>query len=264
MDPYLEERWSDVHSTLIGFVKEALQPLLPRDLRARSEERVLLESLESEEERDQAEKIYRSEVAVLDIGPRHGPATPTAAAGAVATIEPIKIELQPSPLIDRFIQIVDLSSGNRLVTAIEILSPWNKARGRLNRQYRRKLNDYADAGVSVVEIDLLRSSRGHLEVDHLDLPWNRRTPYMICIRRGDDLFHWYAYPVPLRQPLPRIPIPLRPKEPEVMLNLQPLIERVYVAGGHDDIDYSRPPKPLLEGEDAAWAADLLKSVAPRQ
>ena len=38
---------------------------------------------------------------------------------------------------------------------IEILSPWNKGAGRLNKDYRKKLEDYARAEVSVVEIDLL-------------------------------------------------------------------------------------------------------------
>ncbi|HZK82825.1 MAG TPA: DUF4058 family protein [Humisphaera sp.] len=44
MDPYLEQRWSDVHVKLIGFVGEAIQPLLPRALRARAEERILLDA----------------------------------------------------------------------------------------------------------------------------------------------------------------------------------------------------------------------------
>jgi hypothetical protein len=40
------------------------------------------------------------------------------------------------------------------------------------------------------------------------------------------------------------------------LELQPLITRVYAAGGHDDIDYRKPPDPPLEPDDAAWAAEL--------
>ena len=44
MDPYLEARWSDVHVKLVAYIGEALQPMLPRGLRARSEQRVLLES----------------------------------------------------------------------------------------------------------------------------------------------------------------------------------------------------------------------------
>src|SRR4051812_35491605 len=116
MDPYLEARWSDVHAMLIATIKEALQPRLPAGLRARSEERVLLEDL--------------------------------------ATPEPFVIEFQDGPAIDRFLQIIDVTNGNRVVTAIEILSPWNKAPGRLNDAYRRKVTDYAGASVNVVEIDL--------------------------------------------------------------------------------------------------------------
>lgn len=74
---------------------------------------------------------------------------------------------------------------------------------------------------------------------------------------------WYVYPIALRAPLPRIPIPLRPSDADIGLELQPLIERVYTAGGHDDIDYSRPANPPLEGDDAAWADELLKKAGKR-
>ena len=63
--------------------------------------------------------------------------------------------------------------------------------------------------------------------------------------------------MPLRQSLPGISIPLRAGEPEVSLNLQMLIDQVYVDGGHDDIDYSRPLKPRLSAEDQAWAAERI-------
>ena len=42
MDPYLERRWGDVHTSLCTYIREVLQPLLPRDLRARATEDVLL------------------------------------------------------------------------------------------------------------------------------------------------------------------------------------------------------------------------------
>jgi hypothetical protein len=31
---------------------------------------------------------------------------------------------------------------------------------------------------------------------------------------------------------------------------------IYVDGGHDDIDYTRPPRPPLSADDQAWAALL--------
>jgi hypothetical protein len=43
MDPYLEQHWGDVHHNLITFAQGMLNEHLPRDLRARVQERVLVE-----------------------------------------------------------------------------------------------------------------------------------------------------------------------------------------------------------------------------
>ena len=44
MDPYLEAHWRDVHARLVIYSCDALQSVLPSSLRARVEERVLLET----------------------------------------------------------------------------------------------------------------------------------------------------------------------------------------------------------------------------
>lgn len=259
MDPYLEARWSDVHVTLIGLIKEALQPaVMSRGLRARSEERVLLET-----EEEQPLTSYRSDVAVVDLGPRVT-APGSAGEAALATIEPVRIGFYEGPVLDRFIHIIDRTSGNRVITAIEVLSPWNKGPGRLNTDYIRKIQDYARGGVSLVEIDLLRHPpRNRLHIEQGDLPPRAQAPYLTCVRRAWDLGFYDVYPMDLRKPLPRIPIPLRPGESPVGLDLQPLLERAYVAGGHDDIDYAKPCVPPLEGEDAEWADQLLRAAGKR-
>jgi hypothetical protein len=46
MDPYLEAHWRDIHAGLIIYARDALQGALPRGLRARVEESVLLETPE--------------------------------------------------------------------------------------------------------------------------------------------------------------------------------------------------------------------------
>jgi hypothetical protein len=62
----------------------------------------------------------------------------------------------------------------------------------------------------------------------------------------------------LREPLPTIPIPLRQTDADVGLRLQPLIDKIYEEGGHDDIDYARqPPDPPLSPADTQWAANLI-------
>jgi hypothetical protein len=257
MDPYLESRWSDVHAKLIAYIGEALQPSMPPGLRARSEERILLEEPDG-----QPVRRYRADVAAIDTGrlERREVSAAVAEAGGVAVAESVEITFHNAPVVDRFVRIIDTSNGNRIVTVIEVLSPWNKMAGRLNEDYLRKLNDFARGGVSVVEIDLLRSPRTHLPVTEADLPGARKSPYLVFVQKGWQPEKGTAYLIGLRSPLPAIPIPLRQTDADVLLSLQPLIERVYTAGGHDDIDYARPPTPPLAGEDATWAEQLLRTA----
>ena len=46
MDPYLESHWRDVHASLVIYIRDAIQDSLPSSLRARVEERVILEGPE--------------------------------------------------------------------------------------------------------------------------------------------------------------------------------------------------------------------------
>lgn len=236
MDPYLESRWGDVHTALCIGIRSALQPVLPSGLRARAQQ----------------------EIAVVQTG---AAAAHAAAGASIATVEPIVVRHVAAVRRSRWVEIIDTTAGGRVVTAIEILSPGNKRLGRLNRLYLRKLNTYIEAGVNIVEIDLLRSSRVRLPVRRESLPSDRREVYLTCICRASDPSEWIVYPMPLRQPLPTIPIPCRPADSDVPLSLQPLIDQIYREGGHDDIDYSKPPEPPFGADDAAWAAGLLKAHA---
>lgn len=260
MDPYLEARWSDVHAALCPAIRAALQPLLPSGLRARVDEDVLLESAAGERL-----ARFEGDAVVVEGKPRAGAPGPGDAAGAPAAgaVEPVIVEKLRPLRVDCWVQIIDTTSGSRVVTAIEILSPWNKQAGTLNRRYRRKLERYLDAGVNVVELDLLRSRRTRLEVAEADIPPDRRAPYYACLHRAAAPGRWEVYPVSLRQPIPLIPVPLRPGDADVMLDLQPIIGRIYDEGAHDDIDYRVPPSPRLVGDDAAWADGLLRAAGRR-
>jgi hypothetical protein len=221
MGPYLEAHWSDVHISLLVAMQESLQPVLPKGLRVRAEERVISE---------------------VD---QHGP-------------------LAQYPLLDRFLKIIDVNDGDRMVTAIDLLRPCNKAPGKLNAEYHRKLAEYAETGVNQVEIDLLRSPRDRLAVGTSALPSEKRMAYFIVVRRATDPEQWEVYPVALRAPIPWLGIPLRSDDTPAVLRLQPLIERVYSTGAYgDDIDYSKPPEPFLSPEDEAWADELLRKAGRR-
>jgi hypothetical protein len=145
---------------------------------------------------------------------------------------------------------------------VEVLSPSNKYAGPGRELYRQKQRDLAAGTVSLVEIDLLRAGPHVLQLPLARYPPDYRTPYKVCVHRG-----WKAtaeiYRVPLREPLPAIRVPLRPTDADAPLDLQALITQVYRHGRYDDIDYTVPPVPPLDPDDAAWADELLRAAGKR-
>ena len=74
--------------------------------------------------------------------------------------DPIMIHIDIEPITEGFIEIVDVKSGHRVISAIEVLSPSNKRSGDGQTLYLDKRNDMKRAGVNTVEIDLLRGGAG--------------------------------------------------------------------------------------------------------
>src|SRR5262249_46901068 len=159
MDPYLERHWGDVHQALVTYIRDQLQASLPEGLRARMQERVYIESPDWRHE-------YYPDVRVIErprdvsIGGATAVAEPAvvtqAEDGFPAPAEPIVIRLDQEPVTEGYIEIVDVKSGHRVITTIEVLSPSNKHVGDGQRLFLQKREDMKSAGVNIVEIDLLR------------------------------------------------------------------------------------------------------------
>ncbi len=255
MDPYLEEHWRDVHHRLVTYSCDQLQTRLPAGLRARMEERMFVEA-DWRENRS----IY-PDVHVVERGSTH--AVALAAETDIALAEPLVIRLGDEPATQGFIEIIDVSSGNRLVTVIEFVSPSNKLPGRGKDLYQRKQEECIAARVSLVEIDLTRTGERALLYSSYRIPPSHRTTYQICVERGYKAGSIEVYRVPLDEPLPAIRIPLRGSDPDVPLQIQPLIDQCYRNGRYDDLDYKGDPVPPLNAADAAWADELLRSQGLR-
>jgi hypothetical protein len=254
MDPWLERRWGDVHLRLCGAISAALQPKLPNGLQAVGREEVRLSELDEDGEVKQSAHSY-PDAAVIEVSQPEDDRE--VEAGGVLTAKSIKLRRILVPPIRRWIEIIDTKDRDRLITAIEVLIPGNKAAGKLNRQYKRKVSRYIDPGVNVVEIDLLRSTRERLHVPARDIPPEFRAAYYVTVSREMEPDEWEVFPMKLREPLPTIPIPLRETDQDVTLSLQPLIDRVYAEGGHYNANYAAElPRPLSPA-DAAWAAGLI-------
>ena len=249
MDPYLEARWSNVHVLMMAALAATLNGELPDGLEARPEEEVRIEEIAGERMRG-----FRPDVSVVDTGVVVTSVAIESAGTAVAT--PIRLAYHRGPIVLRDVQIVDARDGNRVVTLVEVLSPWNKLPGRLNAEYRRKLDDAEDAGANWVEIDLLRSHRRRMKVTRQDLPPGRRPDYLVSRYRA-SMAELSAYPISLRDRLPTIEVPLREGDDDARIDLAAIMIRVYAEGPFKSIDYTRPPDPPLSDANAAWAAELL-------
>jgi len=160
MDPYLEQYWGDVQTTLMVYACNQINEQLSDDLQARIEESVP---------------------------------------------EPCVSELDDEPRTHRHLVIVDLSERGRVVTLIEVLSPANKVGldGPVN--YVRKQREYLDAGINLVEIDLVREGDFVLAAPQGRIPPAYRTPYLICVRRKSQRGRVELYRAPSGNGCPTSP-----------------------------------------------------------
>jgi hypothetical protein len=248
MDPWLEDPdlWPDVHNSLIVAIRDALNPLvLPRYVVRVESRTTVLTAVD-------ADHLYRPDVAIeaADI------AAPRLEAG-VAVMErteviPIKVELPIDEIEETYLIIKELPE-KKLVTAIEVLSPTNKKTEKARTEYLEKRHELINSGVSLVEIDLLRSGQ--------PMPLKRSPPpsdYRILVCRQRERLTADLYSFSYKVPLPAIRIPLLPDDPEPLLDLNAILHALLDRARYDiSIDYSQPPRPRLRRADEAWAATFL-------
>lgn len=258
MDPWLELHWRDVHARLIIYITDHLQRQLPEPLVARAEESV---SVDIEEDKP---VMVRPDMAVSEDwrGSDSGEGGVATAAPPTTVAEPIVL-YAPEMEVDRHVEIYDPTGGGRVVTAIEVLSPSNKLPGRARAAYQSKQRLFLSGGVNFVEIDLVREGEWAFSIDESVMPARQRTPYMICVFRATRPGERAAYPLPLRERLPRIAIPLRPTDRDVALDLQAVVDEAYEKGRYDRTDYRRPLAPPLSAEEDAWANEILRKAGRR-
>ncbi|HEY8747007.1 MAG TPA: DUF4058 family protein [Tepidisphaeraceae bacterium] len=254
MDPYLESRWRDVHTALVAGARAALNEELPPGLIARAEERVSIASDRS------GSPQFSPDVSLLElVGAAQGGGSTSSAGGWEA---PYRLTALIEPLTERYIEIIE-STGERLITVIEFVSPTNK-RGEGLRAFVENRSTLLRGGVNFVEIDLTRGGdwRGLLLPHHC--PSEAVTPYRATIRIPRDSLIAYFYPIDMRHPVKDLPIPLRTDDGAVDLPIQKLVEQAYRTGRYDQsIDYAKSIDPPLEGPDDTWADALLRSAGKR-
>ena len=255
MDPYLEAHWGDVHHAIVNYARDALQQQLPSQLFARMEERVYIETPEELAVRIPDVRVIESQTP-LDQS--------TSTVAEVAVAEPVVLNIDADPVVEGFIEIREAGAGDRLITVIEVLSPANKKAGSGQWQYQGKQKECKQAGVSLVEIDLLRGGDWTVLAPKELLSPTMRSPYRICVWSSWSPSAIEFYHAPLRQRLPAIRVPLRDTDPHVVLDIQALIDRAYKFGRYDRTDYSIDPLGTLADDDASWLDALLREQGKRK
>jgi len=250
MDPYLEDVqiWHGFHTSFIVHIRECLQPLLRPRYHAAIEERVFVEGPDREIVPDAWIRRNRPD-----------------SGGAVAVLDadtPVRVEVPPIPIHERYLEIIDRKSGKHVVTVIEVVSPTNKYRGPGRDLYVAKQNEVLHSQAHLVEIDLLRQGPHVLSVPESVARGNCSYDYLCCINRAGGLREWYdLYPRRLPERLPRIPIPLADGDPDVVLDVQAILAQTYHLGGYEDaIDYTKPCRPPLSAADQAWANERVAAA----
>jgi hypothetical protein len=250
MDPWLEHPavFPDIHDSLIIYMRDALNSQLPSPYRANTATRVWVEV--SQRRIGPDVKVLRPDGPARD---RDGGSVAVAEAVGVA---PIIVHVPHDEMREPFVEI-RLADGQRLVTAIEILSLTNKKPGEHGRDlYLKKQQEMLDGQVNLVEIDLLRGGLHTTAVPYERLRANAGAfDYHICIRRYDQWEDYAVYPWRLDQRVPDIAIPLLPDDAPVLLSLQPLLDRAYDNGRYAEIlqyreRQSHPPPTDAQRE---WA-----------
>ncbi|MBO0700760.1 MAG: DUF4058 family protein, partial [Zavarzinella sp.] len=210
MDPYLEQPdlWKECHTALIYLIHAQLNSRLPDGYTASTDIHVWLQEADAESRRVRREPdVFVSEV-------------PTSSA---ATAVQSKQWAAPAEIVlpvvarrgHRYVTIRD-KADNRVITAIEILSPANKAGGPDRDAYLAKRDDYFLAQVNLVEIDFLRSG--------VRPPLGDQTPerfaYYIMVCRNTQFPRAAFWSFGVRDAIPEIPVPLKPEDPDCPLDLK--------------------------------------------
>lgn len=269
MDPWLEaaDIWSCFHDSFAGEIMGVLNQTLPPPYYARLEMRPEIGVIDSDAGTHYVRRRVPDVAVVNSVRASHTSSTGVALAAPRTEISQfVEITARDEDGRHLSVQICDPRRNHRLVTFIEILSPANKTSGIDRQSYMHKYEEVYASDASLIEIDLLRGGRRILhnifveaDVAALKPPPN----YLVLVNRswtrGNGGGRWQVFPIVLRESLPVIPVPLREGEPEVPLDLQFAFNRAYDGGPYrrGAVDYSRPPHPPLNNDDASWARELL-------
>lgn len=252
MDPYLEGYlWPDLHQSLAHIIKVQLIPQVRPQYLVRTNTYII-----ADEGMQEDIGIMYPDVEVLQ--KNQTLKEPAIAYGTTKRkeITPPTILIPAIPFVEVRIPVVELrdKKDNRLVTAIEILSPVNKRYPGLT-SYRKKRKEMYKLGVHFIEIDLLR--RGTKPLNNINVP---NTHYSVSLVRANQK-ETAIWAFNVNQTFPIIPVPLNPNDADTVLDLGEAFQLAYAQNAYQDaINYNElPPPPKFEQKYTSFMKECLVS-----
>ena len=248
MNPWLEGYlWSDVHQDLSSAIKALLAPQIAPKYVAR----LAIATIQDSSPESEIGIMYPD----VEIMQRYSEASePVAVYGGIEATEPTQIVPFKLPISLR-IPLVEIrdAANNRLITAIEILSPVNKRQPNL-ADYREKIAHLHRNGVHVVEIDLLRRGTRPFSYSKTAVHYQ-----MMLLRAETPNAEIWA--INVQDKLPILPIPLRAPDGDVVLDIKKALDIIFERSlYHLSIDYAKPPAPpIFSEQDWAWIKQITKN-----
>ena len=248
MNPWLEGYlWPDVHNRLAQVISELLAPQIAPKYVARLAIATIMDyDPESEIGITYPDvEVFKSTNIVEE---------PSVTYGNSVLTEPTLIAPFKLPIEVR-IPVVEIrdTARNKLVTAIEVLSPVNKRNPNL-KNYREKVEELHKNHVHVLEIDLLR--RGTRPFSY------RKTisHYQVQLLRAKT--HKAAvWAVNIQDKLPVLPVPLLIPDPDAVLDLGKVMNIIFERSlYHLSIDYhTKPAPPAFFEQDWVWIKEIFEA-----
>ena len=163
---------------------------------------------------------------------------------------------------EEYIEIRQRSDG-RLVTLVDVVSPYNKTTDSGRDAYLNKRREAKGMGASLVEIDLVLQGLPMLDYSREGLPdWD----YAVTVTRSVQPERYEIYTATLPKPrLPRFRLPLAADDRDTVLDLYAAFCRAFDQGNFAaKIDYQRDPPTAVRDTDKPWLQNLLKEQKLRK
>jgi hypothetical protein len=248
-----------VHQRLITYLGDTLNAMLPPSYVADIGERLYVV--------EPAHTIY-PDVVVHEQPPVGFQPTPDrlAASTEVSSDPPWVLTIEPVEMREVFIHILSVADASRVITAIEVLSPSNKASGSPGQAlYQSKQSELLASQTHLIEIDLLRRGTHTVAAPRAYLEQQGTWDYLVCLHRGGEGQRYEIWARGLRERLPRIRVPLSAGDRDLVLDVQTIFSRCYDEGAYERrINYEDEPQPPLPAKDIEWAHELLRAHGLRE